>query len=335
MRPRHWVIIGSAGLLGAVAISAFLPEPGVPTLTASELAGRDFPGPAARGTESLTGLLVGADGQPRAGYLLVGESQGRLVHARTDAAGMFALSELSPGSLDLAILGPELPLVTRRVSVPNAGELRLTLDAPLPPLPTAPAIERSDLSGRVTLAFSAPPEGYEVWLLPLPDMELGDFKLSGLSGAIERRASVDANGEFLVSELVHARYGVSVLPPWAAGGEWPLLVELAHEHRGSGQPLELTTQSGQIRAQLRDQDGRPVIGARLELREAGREQRLWPPTYTGNDGRLVANDLPAGSYRASLTIGSVVRQELVRINALRSTELNWSPLELGVGSRAE
>jgi hypothetical protein len=329
------VLIGSLLLLVSVAISAFLPAPGVPSLTASELLGRDFPGPRARGTERLEGQLFGADGEPRAGYLLVAEHQGRLVHARSATDGRFVLEELAAGTLDLAILGPELPLCNRRVDVPSAKPVRLTLDPTLPPLPTVPAIERSDLLGRVTLAFSLPTKDYELWLLPLPELEVGDFKLGGLSGAVERRVTIDADGLFRVPELVHGRYGVSLLPPWAAGGEWPLLVELALDHRGSGIPMEISSQTGQIRAQLRDQDGRPVIGARLEVREAGREQHLWPPAFSGNDGRLVLNDLPAGSYRASLTSGDVVRQELVRINALRSTELDWSPLQLGSQSAGE
>ena len=329
MRPRHWILGGSLLLLGAVAISAFLPAPGVPSLGPAELAGEDFRRRPEAPAESLRGRLLGSDGEPRGGYLIAGENGGRLVHARSAPDGRFELTGLAPGELDLSLVGPELPLSSRRVTVPSAAEVRLVLDPPLPPLETAAAIERAPLAGRLTLAFSDPAEGYELWLAPLPELETGGFSLGGLSGAIERRERVGAGGEFRIEGLVLGRYSLCVLPPWAAGGDWPLLIELALDHRGESAPLELTTLSGQVLAQLRDERGLPIQGARLELRAAGQESRIFPPAFSGPDGRLRAIDLPPGSYRASLTVGSATRQELIRVNALRSTELERSELPYG------
>jgi hypothetical protein len=328
MRPRLWVLAGSLVLLGAVAISAFLPAPGVPSLGPADLAGDEFRRRPEAPREELRGRLLGSDGAPRAGYLILGENAGRLVHARSAADGSFRLEALAPGELDLSLVGPELPLCSRRVQVPSPGEVQLVLDPPLPPLETTPAIERSALVGRLTLAFSDPAEGYELWLAPLPELESGGFALSGLSGAIERRIRVAAGGDFRVEDLVHGRYALAVLPPWAAGGDWPLLLELAIDHRGESEPLELTTLSGQVLARLLDQRGRPLQGARLELAAAGQAARLFPPAFSGPDGRLRAIDLPPGSYRATLTVGNARRETLLRINALRSTELDPTPLDL-------
>lgn len=288
------------------------------------------------GDDALTGIVTAADGSPaedvlvhlrRAGEPAPLDEAEPLHWTHTGTDGRFALTELPAGPYVATLLRIDVENSEREVRVPHAGDVRWSLPEPLGTIPMLAPIRRSDLRGRLV----APPtgdaaepaeaswEGFEVAAVPAADTPPA-------SGAFERRASVAADGAFVLPQLVEASYRLRVVPPWARGGSWPVLADTAHEHGGSAPAPEVAVRSAVLTGRVRDQGRRPVEGALVQVRRADAESRLWPPTSTDVDGRFTVRDLPAGRYRVRVLAGAGLFDETIELAQGERRELQIDDL---------
>jgi len=290
------------------------------------------------GEHVLAGRVLTAAGDPAEDVRVhvwraepVPDATERLLWDATESDGSFEIVGIPEGSYRVALLASGIPNTLLEVTIPEESGVVWTLGEPLPPMRALPEMRLADLTGRLfspegILRVSLPLEGYEVVFLPAEHVD-------PLSGAILRRVSTEVDGSFRVVGLVEADYRIQVLPPWAAGGSWPALAEIALTHRGSPEPdpLELRLQIGELTGLLVDPDGRPIEGALVRVWPEGAPGHLWPPVQTDGFGAFVVEDLPPGRYvvRIRAGEGSVERTETVEAGA--RTRIPFEPLETHPG----
>ena len=344
MKPRHAILLGATAIVGLyLAFGRRVPESAriVPPAWAADPELRDALEQAVRERNTpdserheLVGTVTGVDGEPRADVLVGVRGPATFEFTWTDPAGSFRLANLETGTLDVACVSSELPHLRTTVELPRNGPLELTLPAPLGPVPTMPAIERAPLEGLVETSFSEPPEGYEVAFLPLPrEATPGETPTwaAGLEGRVPRRVRCDSGGAFGLPDLALGPYRVMLLPPWAAGGTWPVLLERSFDHGAEVRELVLRSQAGRISGALSDDRGAPIVGARVEVTDAESPDRVWPPELTGPDGGFLVRHLPEGTYRVAVVTGEARVEERVRVSALRASEVAFEDLRLLAG----
>jgi hypothetical protein len=264
------------------------------------------------GEHRLTGVVHDAEGMPGRGARVVlvkrevtAGSVERMRWTSVEVDGTFDIGGIPEGHYAVLLSRPDLPNTLRTISIPAESEVAWVLEAPLPPIPTLPELRRKDLVGQLSapVGSSGPPaslEGYEVVLDPgeLPDLP---------TGATQRRVRTDAEGCFELPDLVEATYRVQVLPPWAAGGSWPVLDELPLAFLADAAlevSLKVRLRTGEFTGRILDLEGRAIEGALIRVWPEGMEQRLWPPTLTDAEGTFLVRDLPAGRFTIRVRAGS-------------------------------
>lgn len=217
----------------------------------------------------------------------------------TDEAGHFSLEELVAGSYRATLLLPGREVVRLELSVPAEGELHWLIGEPRPPAPDLEELRRETLRGLVRDAQGRPLAGLEVVCRPAPDT-------SPLSGALVRRVRTDRSGGFAFEGLALASYRVELLPEWARGGSWPVLVgtSITHDEGSAEVPLELVFEPASVSGRLLDEEQRPLEGALVQLWSASDEDHVWPAVQSGADGVFRLEGLPAGSYALRIRAGA-------------------------------
>jgi protocatechuate 3,4-dioxygenase beta subunit len=278
------------------------------------------------GTERLAGRVLAADGRP-AGEVLVTLSRGEaatpaspgsaepLHWASTDREGRFELEGLDPGRYRAMLLTLGTPPASFPLDVPAPREVLWVLPEPRPDPESLPEIRRARLEGRILAPLAeegASLAGYEVWLAPAAGVP-------ALAGAVERRARTDERGRFRFDGVVAVDHVARALPPWAAGGSWPV-VGSARAEPGAGL-VRIGIDAGEIAGLIDDAVGRPIEGALVQLAPADAPERPWPPAVTDEAGAFRIADLPPGSYRLSVRAGSADAVRAVEVRAGERTEL--------------
>lgn len=255
------------------------------------------------GPGRLTGRLLTAAGAPSADALVQVEAPGGPLWTRTDTLGRFALDglpEANGAPLGVTVLAFEhLParFELEPLAAP-AWDVEWRLDPPPGELPALPPLEVEDFLGRIERP-RGDTQGLEVRLLPPPGTDM-------LTGAVERRARVDADGTFRVPSLAAGVYQAQVLPAWASGGTWPVIgtgvVSVApRSSMPAPPPLQVT--EAQVFGTVRTPDGLPLVGAMVVLRDMSAPGRLCPPLATDAVGSFSFAGLPAGSYTLDVVSG--------------------------------
>ena len=260
-------------------------------------------------TERLVGILVDEQGRALADADLSTQQDGRVLWARSNREGRFALEGLLATPLQVSVLAPgRLPEV---LAVPGpADNVRLALRLTPEASPEIPRWEESDWSG--WLRNPLDPNalgGYQVWLVPTGP---ADEVLSG----VPRRAVSNSDGSFVVTDLIHAPYFVHVLPPERDAALEPnLLVALGrpapvlkHDHNTAPDAWSLV--AGELFGTLRS-EGIPVRAGLVMLEaledpdnESGRS-RVLAPVQSDARGRWRVPHLPPARYRVSIRGGGL------------------------------
>ena len=337
MRP--WLHIPAAIFAITLILTVWVSLREVPLDRQSASTGQDDPlatPPTEVAQDVLQGVLLRADGTLVAGADLSTQQDGRVLWAQSDAEGHFRLEGLQAGPLQVAILPPRgLPQI---LSVPGPElDARLVLELEAPEGATAksppelPEWSRSTWTARIkNPQRSDVLEGYQIWLVPTgpPDQ---------LASGIPRRTTTDAKGEFQVPDLLHAPYGVHVLPPGNPPGllRPNLLVPLGEtppvlNHGTQATPVEWVLQSGELfgRVQI---EGRPVRAALVMLEtlvspdtESGQSQVL-TPVQTDSNGEWSIPDLPPARYRVRVRGGGLTQEKVIDLGA-QPTPTNPNPV---------
>jgi hypothetical protein len=284
-------------VLGTVPYEPAFGEPPHPTV----LAGPNLE----LGTGRLEGIVRDVDNVPSASASVFVQQRGRPIWTFTDDNGYFELNELTgPEPIEVSVLvrghfPQTFPVAFDRSPL----DLRMARRAPDPPtLTQAPS---SDLAGAATFGDNARSEGYEVWLLPTRPPSLEE-------PAVPRRCLVATDGSFVMLDLIHGRYEIRLLPPWAIDGSWPDLLTpwgapaRVFDHPEDGR-ADLTSAAGGITGVLTKPNGEPIKGALVRVEPILEETQGFPFPSTLSDaaGRWTLRDLPAGLYRVKLTAGSL------------------------------
>jgi len=246
----------------------------------------------------------------------------------SDADGRFLLSHLAEGEVDVRFAGTTIPHGQRTVQLPANAPVELNLPVPTAAPDALPAVERSDLSGRVQLPEDLSPLGLEILLLPIgrdPSTGMDTVGVADLDGRVPRRAACDAEGLFRFEGAAQGSYLAAVLPAWASGRTRPRLAERPIEHGAEDIDHVLNPSSGSLTGRVLDSAGDPVDGAVVLLWPASDPTELWPPIESDADGSYRFAPLPEGSYRVRATAGAGEVEELVRVAALREAQvdLRW------------
>ncbi|TAJ21303.1 MAG: carboxypeptidase regulatory-like domain-containing protein [Planctomycetota bacterium] len=222
---------------------------------------------------------------------------------QTDREGAFRFEGLRAGTHEVAVLAFGQTPQTFRVTLPSEEPLELALAAPRAPLDTLPAITRAPLRGRLR-TVSAALDGLEVWLEPAPGTD-------PLTGVVPRRARVGADGAFELDALAAGAYSLRVLPAWASGGSWPIVVQRDLEWSGAAADLagglELDYRPATTALRVLDVAGRAMPGALVLLRERTAPDRplhVWPARESDAAGEVGFDDLPGGDYEIEIAAGS-------------------------------
>lgn len=336
MKPRRWILLAALGVAALLWASRERPErsprSSAPTFEAdpdlmAALRAGDFPEDF---RHRLSGRVV-REGEPAAKVMIaaIGEQASAFTWTRED--GSFVLDDLRRGEVELILVAPLAPNLVTQATVPSQGTLLLELPPAFPEVEMIPTIVREPLSGRVEIAFDESPEGLEVLLIP-DTRAVSPAGTPGWAAALEgrvlRSVVCDEEGRFEFEDLAVGAYNLAVLPRWAEGGEWPILIQRSLIHGPDSAPLELRCHSGRMTGFLREPNGTPISGARIEVRDAGRPERLWPATFSDAGGGFMVSALPEGTYRISVTTGSAHVEQVLRVSALRTSEVDFGPLEL-------
>ena len=262
---------------------------------------------------SLRGWIVDERGHGLAGvavHLIRELGQARatepLPWARTGEDGSFRIDGVPSGAFTAVLLGPGRE--TRRVAVqsPRSESVRWEAGARAEPPEPLPEMVLRDLRGNLARPVgSADGEaslaGYEVWLEPRDEADW-------LGGVVPRRTTVGADGSFAFDRLVTGGYLARVLPPWAAGGTWPVLTDETLQHvtgdPGGAARVDLRLRSGSVDGRLTDDTGDPLAGALVRIWPKDRPDRSWPAESTDADGAFRIPDLPAGTYVVRIRAGA-------------------------------
>lgn len=283
----------------------------------------------------LAGRVTTHDGQPAADAFVVLERPQPFengpapVRAEySDATGAFRFEALAAGSYRVVLQHPAAAPRTFTITVPLAGEIVWSLAEPLPPIEPMPALVRAALTGRVTLPAGLAPRGdlagFELVLTPAAGTH-------PLAGAAVRRTLCDAEGRFALPDLVLADYEARVLPPWARGGSWPVLVRVPCRHQAQGTELALELAVGTLAGTLLEPPDRPLVGAvvritSLSARDVLGKPQLWPPVVSDEKGRFWSELLPAGRYLLHERAGEGTQDVEVELGAGMHVEVPFAPL---------
>lgn len=287
------------------------------------LALEPFPEPArvhlppvdvALGDAALEGVVRGADGRPVAEALVQLVQEDEPAWGYTDASGRFEIQGVWPGEHELTVASRTHKMAAFRVRAPDRS-LELVLRDPFGPTEEIPPLERAPLKGRVLAALEGSAlGGYELALVPLaPAVELGS--------PVERRVELVDDGSFTVPDLLLGDYRVVVLPPWAAGGDWPDLCASAssgyeHTRASSQSALAIELAAGELVGVARNDEDEALEGALVLAHPKDRPERLWPPVTTDDEGGFALRDLPPGDYELELRAG----QAELRVEARAETK---------------
>ena len=282
------------------------------------------PLPAGAADATVAGIVRGPDGTPLAEALVLVETD-EPRWAYTDSGGRFRVERVGRGALPVSVWAREHEVSDFTLEAP-AEDLELTLTTSLTTLPDLPALLTTDLALRVAPPFADQGlAGYEVLLLPArPVSRFGE--------PVPRRATVGADRGARFEALLHGEYRVVVLPPWAAGGEWPNLCapEARRLEHGAGprtQELELPLSAGEIRGTITDPAGRFLEGALCLVSVDALPERVWPAGRSGADGSFLVRDLPPEVYRLEVRAGSGTLSVPVEVPPRATVEVDLPPLD--------
>ena len=265
-----------------------------------------------RGEHDFEGLVLLADGSAGADVLVHVNANGEPRSSFTESDGTFELTELSAGEHELVVAAPGHLPETHGVTLPHEGLFVLKLQPPRElPVPL-PELARSDVRGVVLPALWEPVQNFEVVLRPVPGLD-------PLELATVRRATVAADGTFRVEGVVHARYTVEVLPPWARGGSWPSLAA-AEITLPRTQSLRLQCTSGEVVGLVRDAELAPAHGALVQVQALDDPNKVWPPVITDAGGRYWVEHLPPGDYELRLRLGEIRVTKSITIESRSSLD---------------
>lgn len=269
---------------------------------------------------TLNGTLRLADGEPAINALVQIDRPDGLSWTRTNALGRFALENMPADKSAWSVTVLAFDHMPARFQT-EAGAASVTWTLPPPParLEALPALNTADFVGRV-VRQNGPLEGLEVWIVPPPGTDL-------LTGQIERRAQVAADGSFRFADLAAGVYQAQLLPAWARGGTWPIV--------GSGplsvapgstlpQPPALVVREGALAGVVQDANAEPIHGAMVIVQQASDLNHLLPPQATDAQGRFAFDGLPADDYRVEVVTGDVRRSETFTIVVGQTTERDFT-----------
>lgn len=250
---------------------------------------------------SIAGIVRGPDGTPQNEAIVVVEER-EPRWAYTDSGGRFRVDGLPVGNLRVTVWAREHEAGSFDVIAPAEG-LELTLDESLVALPELPPLPTADLAGTVVAPLSGRGvAGYEVLLLPARGV-------TEFGAPVPRRATVAADRSFRFDALILGDYRVVVLPPWAAGSDWPNLCaptsrRMTHAGATTARGTELALAAGEIRGTVTDLSGRFLEGALCLVSVDALPERVWPSATTAADGSFLIRDLPPEVYRLEIRAGS-------------------------------
>jgi len=282
-----------------------------------------LPDPTER-TGRVRGVVTTIDGRGAADVLVTLVVADELFWTHSDALGTYELRGLpNAGRATLTAVPLAAPGVDLMVDLPMSGPLRLELPPRFEPFPTLPDVRRQSLVGAVRPNDERAVEGYEVWLVPLEQTASGlrESAAPGLDGRVERRVAVERDGRFRVADLALGDYQVRVLPPWARGGDWPVIgtTSLVHTRRGAAPVIDLS--AGAIDGVVLDEDGEPIAGALVRCSDASDPARLVPAVRTDEAGRFAIEDAPEGSLRLRVNAAERATERTVRVAPLRREQV--------------
>jgi len=288
------------------------------------------------GTEVLRGFVLGPSGETLRNAVVSTIVRGRLLFDYSDENGRFEIAEVISGPTRLAVMAESYGAREFDIVI-SATPVRIELEAH-PAEPVIQRIERTNLAGRVEMPhLGDDPTGYEVALLPRAQPD-------NLSGTLPRRARVVGDGTYEFDDLAHGTYQVLLLPPWAAGGDWPNLLrdlddfldkELRHPRSAPSEPYLLESRAGEVSGQLPDR--RPggiseklpyienavvVIRPSADAAEEAVSPRIWPPAATDAEGHFLLRDLPPGKYLVQISAGALRLDEIVQVRSKATVDLD-------------
>ncbi len=273
---------------------------------------------------ALAGIVRGPDGTPQNEAIVVVEER-EPRWAYTDSGGRFRVDGVSPGPLRVTVWAREHEASSFDVVAP-AEDLELSLERSLVALPVLPPLPTADLAGTVVAPLSGRGvAGYEVLLLPARD--LTDF-----GAPVPRRATVNADRSFRFDALILGDYRVVVLPPWAAGSDWPNLCaptsrRLTHAGATTAKGTELALAAGEIRGTVTDLAGRFLEGALCLVAVDALPERVWPSAITAPDGSFLIRDLPPEVYRLEVRAGSGRISQAIEVPPGATVEADLPPVD--------
>ncbi len=170
--------------------------------------------------------------------------EGSSVRVKTNRGGEFRLGPLAPGSYRMNIESPEIRTVDRRVDVPSGEPVRLGV---------LRASRGGTIRGRVSSPEGAPIAGAAV--VSVPENSASEWAV--FSEGEVRRATTDANGEFILAGLAGGTQRLLV----RARGRYPFRIDADPGATLDDIRLEPgITVSGRVRSAATDG---PIAGARV------------------------------------------------------------------------
>ncbi len=316
--------VGVALLVAALVVRALRVEgldlPGFPRPPVVSLPEQVVP----VGRAQLAGRVTGPDGAPLPESLVLVDHEGELAWDYCDPQGRFAIERLPAGPLRVTVLAREFESEVRRIVAPDEA-VEVVMGRPLPPTPVLPELGEGPLEGRVTATMAGRGwAGYELQLVPVDPPET-------LGAPVPVSTIIGADRRFAFERLLHGRYRARVVPPWAAGGSWPDLVDPAGAelvHGPTRRQVEVPLATGELAGELIDRHGEFVEGALVRVSPGGRRDRPWRPELSGPAGRFVVRDLPPGTYELVVDAGEAHFAERVEVLPGVTSEVDVPPLEL-------
>ena len=279
------------------------------------------------GSATLAGQVLNAADEALPEALVMIDVDGEIVWDYTDGQGRFVLKRVPVGALEVRVVRRKFAPQTFRTST-EIEDVVLRMTAAIAPPPVLPDIEESDFEGEVLAAIAG--RGlldYEIQLIPISGP-------SEFGAPIPVRATIGADRHFSFPRLLHGAYEVRVLPPWAAGGSWPNLVDpeqALHVHGPASKSGSFALKSGELAGRLIDSGGHPVQGALVRVAPAANPARPWIPIPSGSGGAFVVRDLPPDLYLLQVNAGEASFAETIEVRASSTAQVDVPPLELRRG----